>query len=121
MAIPTMLGLKMAWMVVEDLESSITFYTQQLGLTLAVHDAEHGWAELKGPEGMRLGLSQGWEGLHPGDNAICVLMVEDLEEARSGLPKQILVGEVVEVPGHVRLQMIRDASGNHFQLCQRTG
>jgi hypothetical protein len=35
------------------------------------------------------------------------------------IKKQVkMLGEMMEVPGHVKLQMFQDSDGNHFQLAQ---
>jgi len=116
-------GIKLSWIVVKDLQSALKFYTQVVGLTLHEHNLEFGWAELSGPEGSRLGLAQESDQMEikAGKNAITAITVEDIETARSAFLKQgaKLVGEVIEVPGHVKMQTFEDADGNTLQIVQK--
>jgi predicted enzyme related to lactoylglutathione lyase len=115
-------GIQLAWIVVSDLAAAIKFYTEIVGLTLCERHDQFGWAELSGPTGARLGISQ--QAPHTdhkaGTNAVVTLTVDDLQQARKELEqkKTRLIGEVVEVPGEVKMQTFCDPDGNTFQLCQ---
>jgi len=80
---------------------------------------------MKGESGVRLGIAQHHSGmtLSPGHNAVITLTVEDLHEAKDEMIKKgvVCIGEIQEVPGHVRLQLVRDLDGNHLQLVQMLG
>lgn len=116
-------GMKLAWIVVKDLKKSIDFYTKVVGLKLKEHHEEFGWAELCGEdEGTRLGIAQmsDHETILPGQNAITTFSVDNLEKAKQHFVKMggTLQGEVMEVPGMVKLQMCLDSDKNHFQIVE---
>lgn len=48
------------------------------------------------------------------------LTVENLEEAKHTMKERgaHFIGDVIEIPGHVRLQSCVDLDGNRFQLAQ---
>lgn len=116
-------AMELAWVVVKDLNEAIRYYKDILGMrVLEVHEG-FGWAEVQGQEGgLRLGLAQmnDVDGMAAGSNAIITLRVKDIESARNELKEQgvTLIGEVIEVPGHVKLQSFSDLDGNRCQLVQ---
>lgn len=116
-------GIHLSWIVVKDLAKSLKFYTETVGLSLRSHEPEYGWAELSGPDGSLLGIAQ--ENPHmeqkAGINAVPTVSVENMESARSHFLKQgaKLVGDVMEVPGHVKMQTFLDLDGNTFQLVEQ--
>lgn len=115
-------GMFLAWIVVADIKEAIKFYTEVIGLTLAEFNEMYGWAELIGPAGARLGLAQecSTSEIKAGKNAVMTLSVADIEQAREDLKAKgvNLLGEIMEVPGIVKMQTFKDADGNMFQLCQ---
>ncbi|MDE3045866.1 MAG: VOC family protein [Verrucomicrobiota bacterium] len=119
-------GLNLAWIVVNDLKKAVGFYTDVVGLKLEELNEQFGWAELSGSEGgARLGIAQQneREAIQPGQNAVVTMTVENLVAAKERLIKKgaKVVGEVVEVPGMVKLQMVKDGDNNHFQLVEMLG
>lgn len=116
-------GIHLAWIVVKDLKAAIEFYTKTVGLTLRDQSPEYGWAELSGPDGSMLGVAQ--ENPHmeieAGKNAVVTITVDDIEETRKFLLKQgaNMIGEIMEVPGHVKMQTFTDADGNMMQMVQK--
>ena len=115
--------IALAWIVVADLKKAVKYYTQVVGLKLLEHNDEFGWAELAGENGgTRLGIAQ--QGGHcpmtAGNNAIVTLTVTDLVKAKNELTKKgaKLVGDMQEVPGHVKLQLFEDTDGNKLQLVE---
>lgn len=115
-------GLQLAWIVVKDLKSALDFYTRVVGLTVKSHSPEFGWAELAGPEGALLGIAQESPCMEEkaGINAVLTIAVDDLDSARSHFLSQnaTLIGSIVEVPGHVRMQTFTDVDGNRMQIVQ---
>lgn len=115
-------GMFLSWIIVKDVPKAIKFYTDVVGLTLKEFHPEYGWAELSGPNGSLLGIGQ--EGdenpLKAGSNAIVTVSVENLEKAKDHFKKQgaQLIGETVEVPGHVKMQTFMDSDGNTMQLVE---
>lgn len=117
-----MKGFNLAWIVVNDFKKAIQFYTEVMGLKVQNCNDEHGWAELTGPNGALLGIAKVCEhtDVKPGSNAVPTFSVVDIVAARASLEKKgtKLLGEIIEVPGQVKLQTCVDQDGNHFQLCQ---
>lgn len=116
-------GIHLNWIIVKDVEAAIKYYTEVLGLNLHHFSKEHGWAELSGNEGSVLGIAQENQkfGKKAGTNAVITITVEDINKAREELLKKKakIVGEILEVPGHVKLQTLEDADGNMLQLAQK--
>ncbi len=119
----TIKGLDLCWIVVENLNDAISYYTKVIGLSLREHHEQFGWAELEGARGARLGLAQADEkmGMKAGVNAVFTLSVENLEAKCSELEAAgvRMIGDVMEVPGEVRMQLCADKDGNQFQLIEQ--
>lgn len=115
-------GIHLAWIAVADLAGAIKFYTEVVGLTLHEWNKEYGWAELSGPTGSRLGIAQYTPEceVKAGSNAVFTITVDNIEEACEELKTKNarLVGDVLEVPGEVKMQTVCDADGNTFQVCE---
>lgn len=116
-------GLNLAYVVVADLKKAVQFYTDVVGMKLEELNEKFGWAELSGAEGgARLGIAQAndYEKIKPGQNAIVTLSVENLAASMENLIQKgaTVVGDMMEVPGVVKMQMIQDHDGNHFQLVE---
>lgn len=117
-------SLDLAWIVVKDLKKAVKFYTEVVGLQLKELHEEFGWAELRGEDGGAfLGIAQAnpSDEHKPGDNAFVTFTVEDIERTKQSMLSKgaHCVGDVQEVPGHVKLQMIADSDGNQFQIVQK--
>lgn len=115
-------GIKLSWVVVKDLKAAIEFYTKVVGLKLVQDSSELGWAELSGPDGSILGIAQENPQMDnkAGTNAVVTVTVEDIEAARKSFLEKgaNLIGEVIEVPGHVKMQTFTDKDGNFLQLVE---
>jgi len=116
----------LVWIVVSDLDAAHQFYVDTLGLKLLERSNDIGWLEVQGYDGgTKLGIAQltgaanAWH-LPVGSNAIMTLKVEDIEKARKTFIEMNLyfIGDIVEIPGHVKLALFADADGNRFQLVQ---
>lgn len=120
-------SIGLVWIVVKDLKAAVKFYTDVAGLKIAEMCEEWGWAELEGHDGdgIRLGIAQqspqGHEPIQPGQNAVLTITVDNIEKANKHLQQKgaKLIGPIEEVPGHVKLQTVRDTEGNHFQIVQK--
>src|SRR5262249_52394657 len=114
----------LSWIVVTDLDKAIRFFTEVVGLKLLHRADEWGWAELVGQEGgSELGIAVAGKEttVKPGQNAIMTFTVADLLKSKSEMAKKgmKMVGDVQEVPGHVKLQFFKDQDGNLFQLVEQ--
>jgi predicted enzyme related to lactoylglutathione lyase len=118
-------GIHLIWIVVKDLDKAIKYYTQTIGLKLIEHHPEFGWAELKGADGSFLGLAAAdkEKSIQAGSNAVIALTVDNLDQIKAEYQKKgvKLIGETMEIPGHVKLQSFADQDGNQFQLAQKLG
>lgn len=113
----------LCWIVVKDLKAAIKYYTEVVGLKLMENNAEYGWAELEGFEGgSRLGLAQenAHDSMKAGKNAVVTFSVANIEKTKAEMVKKGAKcdGDILEVPGHVKMQTMIDADGNVFQICQ---
>ncbi|MEN9654598.1 MAG: hypothetical protein RL235_710 [Chlamydiota bacterium] len=113
--------MDLVWIVVKDLQKAIDYYTRVVGLKLIEHHPEHNWAEFEAKTGgTRLGIASEQDDYKSGQNAIMTFTVSNLDTAIASFKQQgtRLIGEVIEVPGHVKMQTVSDPDGNQFQLCQ---
>jgi predicted enzyme related to lactoylglutathione lyase len=113
----------LAWIVVKDLKKAVQFYTETVGLKLLNLHEELGWAELQGPNGgakIGIGVENDKDPIKAGANACLTFTVENLEKSRDSFLQKgaNFLGEIMEIPGHVKLLTGVDADGNHFQLAQ---
>src|SRR3569832_1053650 len=121
----TQISMDLAWIVVDDFKAAVKFYTDVVGLKLMEIHEEMGWAELQGKDGARLGIGKKHEmnPILPGQNAILTFTVTDLDQTKADMIQKgaQCIGDVHEVPGHVRMQLVKDLDGNQFQLIQVLG
>lgn len=115
--------INMSWVVVTNLKKAIKFFTEEVGLELKEFNEEFGWAELSGHEGgSRLGVAQASdrEPIPAGHNSVVTFTVEDIEKGVQDLKKKgvTLIGDILEIPTVVKMQLFSDADGNKFQLVQ---
>jgi predicted enzyme related to lactoylglutathione lyase len=114
-------SIGMVWIVVKDIKNAIKYYTETVGLKLEQFTEQFNWAELSTPEGeCRLGICQEEGEMRAGTNAVVTLSVANIDEACADLKKKgaKLLGDVIEVPGHVKMQTVMDADGNQFQVVE---
>lgn len=116
---------EMSWIVVSDINKAREFFTKTLGLKEQQVSLEFGWVELGGEEdkGAQIGLAQANEEMSEfkaGSNAIITFSVDDIVSAKADLEKKgvKMHGDIVEVPGHVKMQTFSDPDGNVFQLVE---
>jgi predicted enzyme related to lactoylglutathione lyase len=117
-------SIDLSWIVVKDFEKAVRFFTEVVGLKVLTRVDEMGWAELAGHEGgAQLGIAAaGMETtVKPGQNSIMTFTVENLDKSRSEFLKKgvKLVGDVLEVPGHVKMQFFKDHDDNLFQIVEK--
>lgn len=115
-------GIQMTWVVVHDFNQAKEFFTNTLGLTMTADSPEYNWAEFSSPQGARIGVAGQSDQcpIKAGGNAVVCITVENIEEAQKELEEKgtHIIGAIQEVPGHVKLLLIQDPSGNYYQLAQ---
>jgi predicted enzyme related to lactoylglutathione lyase len=119
----TVKEIGLIWIVSKDVRAAIKYYTEVVGLKLMEFNEEYGWAELEGHEGgSRLGIAQEspQEQIVAGQNAVITFTVKSLKQSKEEMVKKgaQCKGDVLEIPGHVRMQTLIDSDGNHFQICE---
>ena len=116
-------SLGLIWIAAKDVKKAVQYYTDVIGLKLLQFHEQYGWAELQGHDGgTRFGIAQmNSDEWLPGQNGCPTLEVADLDQAKTEAKKNRahFLGDIVEVPGHVRMQMVADPDGNRFQLVQK--
>lgn len=119
----TVKKIDMTWIVVKDVKAAVKYYTDVVGLKLMEYHEDYGWAELQGYEGgSRFGIAQvnPQEPVQPGQNAVVTFTVGNVEQAKEEMVKKgaKCEGEIIEIPGHVKMQTVIDSDGNRFQVCE---
>lgn len=116
------MNFMLAWVVVSDIKKAEKFFVEKLGLNLQTKDENYGWLELQGEDGAHLGVAQksSHSEIAAGSNAIVTFTVSDIEKTKADFIKKgvKLVGETMEVPGHVKLQFFVDDDGNQYQIVE---
>lgn len=115
--------IDLSWIVVSDIKKSKQFFTEIVGLKIKNETPEYGWLELEGHEGgSTLGVGQAGpeHDDKPGQNAVVTFNIDNIVDARKELEskKVKLIGDIVEVPGHVKMATFTDFDGNKFQLVE---
>lgn len=114
----------LAWIAVGDIKEAKRFFGEVLGLELRAEAQEYGWLEFVPKEGgCALGVgqcNQEYNEVKPGNNAILTFTVDDIMSAKVELARNnvTILGDIVEVPGHVKMLFFTDRDGNKFQLVQ---
>ena len=105
---------------VADLDRSIAWYRDVLGFELLYKADEIAWCELKtGVERVNVGLSENREAGGPG-GATLTFGVTDLEAAKAELDRHGVRqdGDIVDIPGLVRLLTFFDPDDNALMFYQ---
>ena len=60
------------------------------------------------------------EKVKAGQNAVVTFTVDNLDKAKKEMVKKgaKCEGDIIEIPGHVKMQMVIDSDGNRFQMCE---
>jgi|GEM_PF-680604 len=114
----------LAWITVKNFEEVIKFYSEVLGLEQKDYAPEYKWAEFEGcAGGARPGICEESDEspVKSGGNAVISLTLDELDSACESLKKNKVqfIGEIQEIPSHVRMQPIQDTSGNYIHICQK--
>ncbi len=115
----------MAWITVSDCAKAKKFFTEMLGMQVRADTPEYGWVELVAKDGgAALGIGQYnpqySKEVQPGDNAVVTFTVDDIVKVKELFAQKnvTMLGDIVEVPGHVKMLFFADADGNKFQVVQ---
>ena len=103
---------------VKDLDASVAWFKEKLGFDLTFNAMQAGWAEVSTPvAGVTIGLAQSDEGAR---GSTAVFGVADIAEARAELEANDVSfeGDIVEVPGMVKLATFLDPDGNRYMLAE---
>jgi len=118
---------KFSWFVVSDINKAEDFYFNKLGLILKQKMPEFNWLEVAPIDNSYLiGISAYNKntGDHfmpkPGSGFIMTFDVENIEEAVKIYKEKNIkfLGDIQEIPGHVKMILAEDEDGNKFQICQ---
>ncbi len=114
-------GMTMSCLTVSDIKKTKHLLVDILGLECTEHAEEYNWMEFKGEDGGYIGAGQPCgEGMKAGVNASLSISVDNIEEAKAHLESHgVTVGEINEIPGHVKLAPFKDEDGNEFFLAQK--
>lgn len=116
-------GFYMAWVLVENLAQGKKFFTDVLGLECVSHAPEYNWAEFTAGGGAHIGMGEACPEtpMKAGSNAVICINVQDLIATKAELEaKNVrIIGDIQEVPGHVKMILVQDASGNLYNVVQK--
>jgi predicted enzyme related to lactoylglutathione lyase len=120
-------GMHLGWIIVKDHAKSKEFF-KSLGLKMSSQDSNYGWAEFSGKEegGALLGVGQespdcaDYGAMKAGMNAVMTMTVDDIVATKAEFEAKGVkfLGDIMEVPGHVKLATFVDLDNNMFQLAQ---
>lgn len=103
---------------VKDLNASIAWFKEKLGFDMTFNAMDAGWAEVSTPAAdVTIGLAQSDEGAH---GCTAVFGVADIAEARAELEAKDVSfeGDIIELPGMVKLATFLDPDGNRYMLAE---
>ena len=105
---------------VKDLDTSIAWFKDVLGFEEVFRAPEAGWAEITTPtEGVTIGLGQNEE-VDGRGGTTPVFGVVDIAAAKAELEAKGVSfdGDIVDIPGMVKLATFFDPDGNSYMLAE---
>ena len=118
-------SIDLAWVTVADMQKAKDFFVKNLGLKVVSDSPEFGWAELAAESGARFGLGKEnpQSPIKAGQNAVVCFNVDDIVATKKALEENnvTILGDIVEIPGNVKLLLIKDEDGNIYHLAQKLG
>ncbi|HEV2917407.1 MAG TPA: VOC family protein [Candidatus Babeliales bacterium] len=117
-------SFELAWISVSDIAKARKFFVDTLGMKIVSDHSEFNWLEVEGQNGgARIGIGSCGEQspLKPGNNAVISLTVDDIVATKKMLEGKgvTIIGDIMEVPGQVKLLLIQDLDKNLIHLCQK--
>ncbi len=121
-------GITLSAVTVKNLEKMKHLFVDLLGLELKDYAPEYNWMEIGGEMGSLLGVGQEAPDCAeqeiqqaPGNNAWVSISVDNLEESKAHLENNgiTFIGDIFEVPGHVKMALFQDYDGNRFWLTEK--
>lgn len=116
-------GFSMAWVLVNNMAEGKAFFTNVLGLKLEVDSPEFNWAEFSAGNGAHIGMGIASEDtpIKAGNNAVICINVSNIVTAKTELESKNvrILGDIQEVPGHVKMILIQDQSGNLYNIVEK--
>ena len=111
-------ALDHVWFWVTDMDRSVRFYEEQLGLGLRVRHGDE-WAELEAGA-IHIGLHGARSEGNVPHGGTAVFRVDDLDLAKTALEQRGVVfhEHLGEVPGIARYASFDDSDGNSMQLIE---
>lgn len=112
----------LSWIIVSDIQKARKFF-KDLGMKELSFDEQFKWAEFQGKEGGALvGVAEksDHDPEPAGGNAVITFSVDNMDKAKKELSSKgvKMLGDVLEVPGHVKMQTFADSDGNKFQIVE---
>ncbi len=116
-------SMDLAWISTSDFARSKKFFVDVLGLKVSSMTEEYEWMELTGSHGgaiLGVGKCTKDSPVQAGKNAVMTMSVDDLIKTKADLEAKgvTFVGDILVVPGHVKMAFFTDPDGNFFQLVQ---
>jgi predicted enzyme related to lactoylglutathione lyase len=107
------------WITVSNLQQAKNLFVNTLGMKVSTDTPEYNWLELSLGD-FKLGIGQEGASQKAGHNAVLTFVVDNIMEAKNFLREKgvCLIGDIMEVPGHVKLLTFIDADNNMFQLVE---
>lgn len=114
-------GLGMSCLTVSDIKAAKKLFVDVLGLEMVEHAQQYNWMEFKGPDGGIIGVGEACGDTKPGVNATLSISVDNIEKAKATMETKGIkfTGDIMEIPGHVKLAPFVDEDGNEFFLAQK--
>jgi predicted enzyme related to lactoylglutathione lyase len=119
----TVKAINLAWVSVSNFKKSEKFFTDVVGLKIdSSNEDGYEWAELSGHEGgsvLGIGVNNDSnEPVKPGNNAVITFTVDDIIKKKAEMEKMgvVFIGDIIEIPGYVKMAFFKDPDGNIFQL-----
>ena len=116
-------GMALASFQVKDMAAAKAWYARVLGSSKVFEVAEQNWCEITTPHaGFYLGMHQ-TDAPQASAGAAIGFGVADMDKAKAWLVKHgvQLDGDVIEIPGIVKLLYFRDPDGNRFWFYAAAG